>query len=282
MKHLHAFDLVVLAYLAVVTGIVSVSRPKGLWIYLVFHFLAVVLLALVVFAERRYGGRFWGILRHWYVVPVILALFREIHFLMPEVHPFEDGRYDRALAWLDVRLFGDVDSAMMSLAWPPFVDLLHLCYWSYFGLLLAPGIALHLQNEMDKFRECIAIVLCAMFVSYLGYFIVPAVGPHHFFPTRPAELDGWEIGGILHQALMAAEGDMPDAFPSGHVLASLAALSMAWRHCRSVFWAMLFPTVGCILATVVLRYHYVVDVLASFALWPMILVSRPWLCRMKV
>jgi membrane-associated phospholipid phosphatase len=76
------------------------------------------------------------------------------------------------------------------------------------------------------------------------------------------------VGGFLHRAIMAAEGEMADAFPSGHALLSMAVIAMAWKHHRPSFRALLLPALGCILATMALRYHYVVDVAASAAIFP--------------
>jgi membrane-associated phospholipid phosphatase len=61
---------------------------------------------------------------------------------------------------------------------------------------------------------------------------------------------------------------MPDAFPSGHALLSMIVIVMSWRLHRPTFRLVVGPAVGCVIATMVLRYHYVVDVLASVALLP--------------
>lgn len=266
MKKLFAFDLVVLGYLAVITGVVLAARPEGAGIYLAYHLAVLVLLALLVHAYERFGGRFWTLLRYWYVVVVVLASFRELHYLVPDVHPFDDFRYDKALAALDRRWLGDVDGFVLSLANPFFIDVLHLCYWFYFASILIPGGVLYARGEFGKLREYVSVVLTGLYLSYLGYLAVPAVGPHHFH--RPPEMDGWVLGGPLHEALIAIEWRMPDAFPSGHALMSMVVIVLAWRHHRPTFRWIVFPAGGCILATVALRYHYVVDLAASAALLP--------------
>ncbi len=268
MRRLFGFDRAVLGYVAAVTVIIAAFRPRGAWIYLAYHALALLFMALVIGAEARYGGRFWRFLRTWYVVPVILAAFREIHFLVPEVHPFEDLRYDRILEALDRRFLGDVDGFFLSAAHPLLVDFLHVCYWSYFVLTILPGALLYARGELEKVREYSTVLLAAFFISYLGYFAVPAVGPHWLHLARPPELDGWLVGRHLHAALMEIEWRMPDAFPSGHVLVTTTVLILSWRLHRRAFWGLLLPGVGIVAATMVLRYHYVVDVLAAAALLP--------------
>jgi hypothetical protein len=272
MKNLYAFDLVVLGYAAILTAVVIAFRPPGAAVYLGYHALVVILIALVVGAHRRFGGRFWTFCRYWYVVLIVLASYRELHYLVPQVHPFDDHRYDRFLADLDRRWFGDVDAFFLSFH-PLAMDVLHACYWFYFPSILLPGGILYARGEWETLRRYVTVILTGFYVSYLGYLLVPAIGPHHFYPLRPAVLDGWFLGKHAHAAILAMEWRMPDAFPSGHTLMSLLVLWFSWGSLRRFFWAAVVPASGCVAATVALRYHYVVDVLASVALLPFVVVA---------
>jgi hypothetical protein len=268
MKNLHAFDFVVAGYFASISLIVIAVRPPGAWAFLAFHALVVILIALLAWAGERFGGVFWTFCRYWYVVPVVMASFRELHYLIPRVHPFDDGRWDRALAEIDRRWLGDVDGFFLSMSHPLLVDALHLCYWFYFGSMIIVGAVLYARSEWPKLREYLSVVMLGLYLSYLGYFAVPAVGPHHFFPARPPALDGWGLGAPLHRTLLWLELRMPDAFPSGHALMSMIVIILSWRFHRRTFAWVVAPAAGCILATVALRYHYVVDVAASVAILP--------------
>jgi len=287
MKKLAAFDLIILGYIAIVTGIVLAYRPDGTLIYLLYHAAMVALIGLIVYGQDRFGGPVWSFCRYWYVLLASAAAFREIHYLVPQVHPFDDNRFDLILKSLDRRWFGDVDGFFLS-GWPPaLIDLLHLCYWFYFISSMIPGWALFVRKEWDKLREYLAVVMIALFLSYLGYFLVPAIGPHHFYSPRPALLDGWLLGGPMHQAILAAEWRTPDAFPSGHALLSMVVIVMSWRLHRPTFKIVTVPAIGCIVATVALRYHYGVDVLASAALLPAAVLAgihfhRAWAKRTVV
>jgi hypothetical protein len=279
MKKLAAFDLVYLGYMAIVSLIVIVCRPAGMGIFLTWHAVVVGLLALIVVQYERRGGRFWTFCRYWYVVPFAISAFREIHYLAPLVHNFDDHHYDQVLQAIDRRWFGDVDGFWVGALPGPLVDLLHGCYWFYYVALLIPGWALFSRNDLLKMREYLSVVMLSVLVSYLGYFAVPAIGPHHFLDPRPASLDGWLLGGVMHRLVMAAELRMPDAFPSGHALMSMVVIAMAWRLYRPLFRWVLLPSLGCILATIALRYHYVVDVAASVALFPALILGGTLLHR---
>jgi len=281
MKKIAAFDLVTFAYIAIVSAIVIAVRPPGAGLFLALHAAAAGWAGLILAAHARYGGPFWTFLRYWYVLPLVLCAFREIHYLVPLVHPFDDRHYDRVLQALDRRWFGDVDGFFLG-NWPPvLVDVLHLCYWFYYVALLIPGGVLFARADWGRLREFLSVTMTALLTSYLGYFAVPAVGPHHFLHPRPAALDGWLLGGAMHRVVMAAELTMPDAFPSGHALMSLVVIALTWRLYRPAFRYVVGPCLGCVLATVALRYHYVVDVVASVALFPVvagagIALNRAW------
>jgi hypothetical protein len=283
MKKLAAFDLVVLGYIGIVSAIVLAFRPEGTLVYLGYHAAAVCLIALLVYAHERFGGRVWTFCRFWYLLLLAGSAFREMHYLIPQIHPFDDNRFDLILGGLDRRWFGDVDAFFLS--WPlAVVDLLHLCYWFYFLSTVILGGALYARKDWDRLREYLAVVMAGILVSYLGYFLVPAIGPHHFFHPRPPQLNGLFLGERLHAAMLAAEWRMPDAFPSGHALVSMIVIVMSWRLHRPTFRVVVAPSVGCVVATMALRYHYVVDVLASAAILPAVVcaglaLNRWWVKR---
>jgi hypothetical protein len=267
MMKLAAFDRIVMGYIGIVSLIVLAFRPEGTLVYLGYHAMAACLILLLVYAQERFGGRLWTFCRFWYVLLLSASAFREMHYLIPQVHPFDDYRFDRFLGGLDRRWFGDVDAFFLS--WPlVVVDLLHLCYWFYFLSTVILGGALYVRKDWERLREYLAVVMAGILISYLGYFLVPAIGPHHFFHPRPAQLNGLLLGERLHAAIVAAEWRMPDAFPSGHALVSMIVIVMSWRLHRPTFRVVVGPAAGCVVATMALRYHYVVDVLASVAILP--------------
>ena len=281
MKRLFAFDLIILGYLAIISLIVVAHQPSNWLGYLAYHAALAGVVGLVVYAHDRHWSPFWECVRYWYAIPLVLCTFRELHFLYvdPECPPLEVPGFDSLLASIDRAVLGDVDAFFLSIAQPQFIDFLHVCYMSYFVLIVVPAVVPFCLGDREGVRESVAIIVGALYLSYLGYFLVPAVGPHHFFADRPHELDGWILGGTMYNALMAMELRTPDAFPSGHTLATVTALCVAWRRHRPTFWMILIPATGLVWATMALRYHYVVDVAAGLALVPLAFFGGIWLNR---
>lgn len=275
-------DIVIAAYFAIMTTVVVVfwGRIERPLFYVALHALVVGLVALAAVAHRRFDRPFWRLVHYWMIAVVVLASFREIHFLVPEVHPFRDRAYDLALRAHDVRYFGDVDGFFRSIAHPLAADILSLCYWTYFPMPILLGVAVYRRGDLAAFRETATVLFVGWYLSYFGYFLVPAVGPHLVVEgARAPELSGWLWADALHRLLLTLELETPDAFPSGHTLVTILTLLLAWRHARRVFWTILPFSSGLVLATMYLRYHYVVDVVAGVLLVPVSLALGSWIDR---
>ena len=105
----------------------------------------------------------------------------------------------------------------------------------------------------------------ALFIGYLGYLFLPAVGPYAHLPagTFGGALDGDFIGALIGR-LTAAGGHFPrDAFPSLHTANAVTVVLVLCRHERRLLPLYLPFVATLIAATMYLRFHYAVDVLAG-------------------
>lgn len=273
---IYLLEVIVAVYALMLSAVVTVfhNRIEMGWIYLVYHALVLGMMASIAGAHRKFGGKFWTLLRYWCPLFILLASFRELNFLIPPIHPFETDHYwDKILGGIDHRLFGtDPENVLSAITWPPLSDVLSFCYLMYFPMPMILGIALYRAGELRKFRYCTAGLFLAWYLSYAGYLLIPAVGPHRMMESRPPGLDGLFFGKIAHAIVRGGEWDMPNAFPSGHALITMVTLAYAYTMRRKVFRMLLPLGCGLLLATVYLRYHYVSDVLASAVLFPIVMV----------
>jgi membrane-associated phospholipid phosphatase len=208
--------------------------------------------------------------------------------------------YDAWLIAADRWMFGTDPTVWLArFAHPIVTELLQLSYALFYVLPLAVAAELYLGGRESRFRRWVFVCGCGFFMAFAGYLTLPAVGPRFTLhdpgalarelpglwltPSLRALIDG---GGMVPvgAARDAALGLAPrDAFPSGHALVTLLAIFWAWRYRMGVRWALTVIGGLLILATVYLRYHYVVDVLAGAALAALCLVLAPpvqgWLAR---
>jgi len=97
-------------------------------------------------------------------------------------------------------------------------------------------------------------------LAFMGYTFLPAAGPHVYLAFK-TPLHGWLLDWTL--GTVNRGSNSMDVFPSVHVAASLYLLAFDWKHWRRRFWWVLLPCLMLCFATVYLRFHYFVDLLAA-------------------
>ncbi len=198
---------------------------------------------------------------------VILFTFDSMSHLTAYINPPDK---DYLLARIDSCIVGPVPGAW--LAWminPALTTVLQVCYTSYYFVPIIFCLILLLKKEGEYFDISLFGITFGFFVSYLGYIIVPALGPRYYLEgqfTHGLMRDG--LARAINSTLNFLEGTNRDAFPSGHTEVVLIVLMYAWRYKRWFFWLALPLAFGLVLATIYLRYHYIVDVIAGAALAP--------------
>lgn len=264
MRRLDPHDSVILGYLAVITALVLAfhSRIDVAWVLLLDHALVAGLILLLAAAQERYPNRFWRVLHDWYPLLLVPMAFRELHYL---VHPINPVDADHALRAWDRWLFG-VDPTVWLQAWttPFLTEILQLVYSSYYFMPIGLVVLLYLRGDRAAYHETLTAILLGFFLSYFGYFLVPALGPRLTMTAdHSLQLQGVWFYHHLRAGLDSLELEMRDCFPSGHTEIALLVLIYGWKFHRRYFWALLVPVLLLVLSTVYLRYHYVVDVMAG-------------------
>jgi hypothetical protein len=176
------------------------------------------------------------------------------------------GRDDTLYA-LDRALFGETPAVYCeALIAPWLTEFLSACYLS-FHVYLQVAVLDILWRPVGAAVRLSVSLFTAYAVGLLGYLLVPALGPWRAFP----ELFGTPLtGGIVTEfnAWIVRQGSsVYDVFPSLHVLVTFVLLDHDWREVRRRFWIMIVPTIGLVFATIYLRYHYAVDLLAGGGLF---------------
>ena len=70
----------------------------------------------------------------------------------------------------------------------------------------------------------------------------------------------------VYWMLVHLEPTRRDCFPSLHTAITVIVTTFAYKYRRWLFWFLLPVNIGIVMATVYLRYHYVIDVIAGLAL----------------
>ncbi|MGQ9495989.1 MAG: phosphatase PAP2 family protein [Thermoanaerobaculaceae bacterium] len=212
-----------------------------------------------------------AVIREFLPVPLVLFVFLHLGMVIPLVHP---ATYDDQLAALDSWLLGaETQQALYNLPLPWWLtDLLTVAYSTFFLMPIALLIVLVKAKDLYLPRVASTIIFTFL-LSYVGYFLVPAYGPRAgVAKSRYQTLPKGLVGGQIREVLDHWEKTKTDAFPSGHTAVTLAVLICARRRAPRLYYALLPVGTLLIAATILLTYHYLVDVLAAI---PFLLAS--WL-----
>jgi membrane-associated phospholipid phosphatase len=173
---------------------------------------------------------------------------------------------DVQLQHLDQALFGMQPAVVLDRHLTPAAsDVLMLAYVSYYlWPSLLGAVYLWYDGEAQFDRWALAVMV-SLLLNYVLYLAVPAIGPRFAMADSFAHPVQGVIAAPLFQAFMRSPFTR-DCFPSGHTALTLMVLIDSWRHARRFFWAVLPIGVLLIVATVALRFHYGVDLLAAVPL----------------
>lgn len=188
-------------------------------------------------------------------------------FMGPVVDALNPRLMDAQLAQLDVRIFGQHPSVWLEPRMGPWAtELLMVAYYSYFLWPVILGAILYAKKMHRQFDEYILALTLYFSLNFALYATVPAIGPRFFLSDEfRAPLQGVYFTPLL-DSMMRGTAFMRDCFPSGHTGATLLVMVFAYRYARGYFRVMAPAGCGVILATLVGRYHYGIDLLCALPL----------------
>ncbi|MGD1148788.1 MAG: phosphatase PAP2 family protein [Thermoanaerobaculaceae bacterium] len=261
---LRVSELALLVALAAMTAIACAypDRVSGMIRLSLVTVAALFAVSALALGENESGWRYWA--RELLPVPVLPYIFMYLGNLIPLVNP---RIRDQALLAIDRAILGpETQAALYTLPLPAWVaDLLTLAYSTFYFLPVALLLVLVVRH--DRFLPQVAAAIVITFiVSFAGYFVVPAYGPRTTVAQQRYQSLPGVVGDQVREKLDQWEKTKTDAFPSGHTMVTLAVLFCARRRNRTVYNVLLPLGSLLILATVLLAYHYVIDVLAAIPL----------------
>jgi membrane-associated phospholipid phosphatase len=268
-------DLVLIAYLIVVWRLVwgAASSPEqDQCSRLVYICLGAIVLGSWIARGTRalpYPVR-WGVYRLC-IAGVLLENYLMLRLLLPLVRP---DQVDEQLYQLDLRLFGVEPALWMErLNQRPIIEYFSFFYFSYFFIcgtyLLTVVVIGKGGRRTAEFAVGTLIVFC---IGQLGYMAVPAVGPIRYLTSHfSGPLNGGFFWSCVSRTVEAGSA-MKDVFPSLHTAVptwfTLFSVNQArtdprWKWPSRVIG---FFAANIIFSTMLLRWHYAIDVVAGLCL----------------
>lgn len=198
--------------------------------------------------------------RLWAPFSVVYLCYRALRGALPVL---VDGGFESVLVRADVLLLGSSPAWSLAAIHAPWLtELLAFAYATMFFQPLAVLLVLHARRRDRELRHVALSLQLAFYLGFTIFLLVPARSPDVVYDFAPL------VGHGFYERSMAAWRSLQavtyDAFPSMHTAISTLALVQAYRL-RLRLWMVMLPVVILLqLATLYLRQHYFVDVVAGW------------------
>lgn len=273
-----AVDKIILAYFAFTCTIEVIwyrQIPEAPWL-LALHVLGVVLMWGAA-RNPRANQAVW-IVRNWYPLFYVACCYREMAIIIAGIR---HHHADQALAALDHSFWGVYPTVWLERLYsPPLTEGLQIIYTLFLPVVLFVPLLIWRRKQYDLFRYMAFLLTLGFMVSYVGYLAVPAHGPRFLLAgIQHIPLKGLWLFDTMQATLNRLEQDHYDCFPSGHTELTILACWLSRSISNKLFWVYFLYTFGIVFATVYLRYHYTVDLLAGVVVALVLILAVPGLYR---
>ncbi len=279
LSHLSPVDFITTAFLVLMTllNIVFCARvPVWKELVLINTVVVAAIFSIAYLAETRKSGFVTG-LHRWYCYLLVLFVFKEIYQMIHRINPAD---YDQLFIAADHWMLGvNPTQWLYRFANPVLTEILQSAYFSYYLIFILVGVEIYRRYPIVEFDHAAFLIVLGFYLSYLGYFLLPAVGPRftlHNFSDLDRELPGLLFTPFFRAIINAGESIQAgqvnpidavqrDVFPSGHTQLTLVCTYLAFAYRLRSKWIVTALAALLILGTVYLRYHYVIDLIGGVA-----------------
>ncbi len=275
--NLYATDILIISFATLLTIINLIFHGRiEYWVtHIFFNTFFTILILILAKIDTEKKNLFWEQIHYWYILPIIFMSFKEIYFM---IKPIAGADCDQQLIAIDMFIFGvNPTQYLHQYANPILTEVLQIAYASFFIMPLVLLLELQISKKIIRFRFLAFSLVLGFILSYIGYFLFPAIGPRftlHVFEMTNTELPGLWLTNYLREIINAGES-IPigtpnpievvqrDVFPSGHTQMTLITMYLAYKfQTKTRFYVYPIGTL-LIFATVYLRYHYVIDLIGG-------------------
>jgi len=275
-------------------AVVFAARVPAWWIVVSTNVVVSAGIVALALADRRFGGVVLGFVHAWYLAALVFPAFKQLQLVISPLHRGVD--YDRWFIAADRWLFGTDPTRWLSqFSHPIATEVLLVAYASFYFVFLVPGVEVYRRPDRRAFHWMLFTCVYGFYLTFVAYLFLPAVGPRltlHDYATIETEPAGLWLTPYLRRFVDAGDSiparapldaakavAQRDLFPSGHTMMSLVLVWCCFRyHLRTRYVVAVVGSL-IILATVFLRYHYVVDLIGGATLAGVCLATAGPVCR---
>lgn len=274
LRELAIHDWFVLTYLTILTAAVGFSPESATQQRCLGHVASMLAFCVAVLALVR-----GGLLKGGVIAPLLyrLAVYGTVqisYFELRELLPVVNSKsLDAELSYIDGHilhfepsLFFDRFVTSATTEWFAFF------YFGYFALLAIHVLPMVFFSRRKELLGPFALGMIGVYaIAHTVYMLVPGYGPVKFLADQYQHQlpSGFWLDAVLNA--VNSGGAQKDIFPSLHTAGPLFIALFSFRHRDKLPFKYTWPLVAffsanIIIATMFLRWHYLIDVLAGIAL----------------
>jgi len=274
LRELAIHDWIVVSYLTILTAAVAMSDDSPTRTKCLGHVAPMLALCVAVLALVR-----GGLVRDNFLAPLTYRVavygtvqisYFELRELLPLVNP---SSLDAQLSYIDERVFHFEPSLFMDrFVSSATTEWFAFFYFGYFMLLASHVLPMVFFSRRGELVAPFALGMIFVYaMAHTLYMVVPGYGPVVHLADRYQ--NDLPPGVWLNAVLNAVQsgGAQKDIFPSLHTAGPVFLSLYSFHHRDKLPFKYTWPFVtffsaNIVIATMFLRWHYLVDVIAGFAL----------------
>lgn len=262
-------DFILFGYILLTSLLLLIFKEKldDKMPHIILRICVIGLIFLIKFLGEKFPGYFMTFIRYAYPLAIITFFYSETAYFKNII--FTD--FDPLLVRIEEALFGFQPSIEFSVRFPYkwLNEIMFMGYSFYYFLTFLICFAVFLFRR-EKFKKVTFVIIFSFFFYYLIFIAFPAVGPQFHFSYPDNYVPVYGVFGKFERWLQAMAERPTAAFPSAHI-----GIGIIMVYFTLVYLPRLLPAVGMIFiiicfATVYLKAHYLIDVLAGFIAGPII------------
>lgn len=274
LRELAVQDWLVFGYLLTLNAVALGAAPHPAKLVSVERMSALLMFLVVTLVVVR-----GGLLKHPFFTPLLyrFAIYGTVqlsYFFLASLLPLVNtSTVDVQLFALDRAMFGAEPAMAMDAIVNSFTtEWFAFFYYGYFFVLALHVIPLLLFAKHKRLVSEFALGMLTVFcLGHIGYMLVPGFGPYRAMADQFQHALPSGMWFDLVQVTVASGGAQMDIFPSLHTAAPTFIAMFSFRHRDKAPFRYSWPlvvvfAVNIITATMFLRWHYVIDVVAGLCL----------------
>lgn len=190
------------------------------------------------------------------------------HLAGGAIVPNLDSFFDK----VDIWMFGCSPAMEFSALLPQAIvsEIMYFGYFAYY-LIFIFVFSYFFFAKPHLAEKAMFVSLCSFFIFYILFIFIPISGPQFYYLYPDNQVPDGYFFSKLMQGIQAAGEKPTGAFPSSHVGLTIIAMYLLFKQGRKYFYIILPVAIILTASTVYIKAHYLIDVVASFILTPIIL-----------